>query len=121
MPKEEDPPAGSRLVDREWHIEDIVGRPILEHAPARLRVEQDGRVSGRTGCNLFTGTVEIDGQTIRFENIATTRSVCPPAMMDQEQRLLQALGAARRFSVDQDGRLHLEGEYEPFLLRASAR
>lgn len=107
------------LCDREWRIEDIVGRPVLEHAPARFRIEADGRVSGRTGCNLFTGSVRIVGASIRFEGIATTRSTCPPAVMDQEQRLIQALEAARGFTIADDGRLHLQGEYEPFLLRAS--
>lgn len=114
-------PSFEVLRDREWRIEDIVGRPILENAPAQFRIEADGRVSGRTGCNLFTGAVGVEGSSIRFEGIATTRSICPPAIMDQEHRLLQALEAAREFAIDGEGRLHLKGEYEPFLLRASPR
>ena len=107
------------LEDTEWRIEDIVGRPIEPHAPATLRFEANGRVSGRTGCNLFTGAVTLDADSIHFEGLALTKMHCPPALMDQEQRLVLALKGARRYSVDPNGQLHLEGEYEPFLLRAT--
>lgn len=107
------------LADTDWRIEDIVGRAVLEEAPATLRIEADGRVSGRTGCNLFTGSAEVGEEEIRFGPLSTTGSVCPPALMEQEQRLLQAFATARSFAIDERGLLHLKGEYEPFLLRAT--
>ncbi|MCZ6807716.1 MAG: META domain-containing protein [Deltaproteobacteria bacterium] len=113
------PDTTGALADTEWRIEDIVGRAVIEEAPATLRIEADGRVSGRTGCNLFTGSVQVRADAIQFGPLATTRSICPPALMDQEQRLLNAFEAARAFSIDESGLLHLKGEYEPFLLRAS--
>jgi len=119
MNREPNPDTKGVLADTEWRIEDIVGRAVLGEAPATLRIETDGRVSGRTGCNLFTGSVQVGGEEIRFGPLATTRSVCPPALMEQEQRLLNAFEAARSFSIDESGLLHLKGEYEPFLLRAS--
>lgn len=107
------------LAGTEWRIEDIVGRPVIGDAPATLRIEADGRISGRTGCNLFTGSAQVSENKIRFGPLTTTRSVCPPALMEQEHRLTAAFEAARSFSIDESGVLHLEGEYEPFLLRAS--
>ena len=119
MNREPDLDTTGALADTDWRIEDIVGRAVLEEAPATLRIEADGRVSGRTGCNLFTGSVRVTRDAIRFGPLATTRSICPPALMEQEQRLLNAFEAARSFSIDESGLLHLKGEYEPFLLRAS--
>lgn len=117
----EDPiPSAPRVLrDTEWRIEDIAGRPIIEGAPATLQIEVDGRISGRTGCNFFTGSMQGGERAIRFGRLATTPNICPPALMDQEQRLLAALEAARSFSIDERGLLHLEGDYEPLLLRAS--
>ncbi|MGB5812727.1 MAG: META domain-containing protein [Polyangiales bacterium] len=105
----------------EWHVQDIVGRPILEEALAMIQIESDGRFSGRTGCNHITGSVDASADTanVTFAGIAMTRMLCPPALMDQERRFVQALEAARAYRVDDDGQLHLQGEYEPFLLRAS--
>jgi len=119
MTQEPIPAAPEGLRDTEWRIEDIVGRPVIEDAPAALHIEADGRISGRTGCNLFTGSMRVREKEIRFGSLATTRSICPPALMDQERRLLAALEAVRWFSIDERGFLHLKGEYEPFLLRAS--
>ncbi|MEM7135238.1 MAG: META domain-containing protein [Myxococcota bacterium] len=110
-----------RLIGCDWVIEDIVGRPILPDTPATFQLDERGRVSGRTGCNHFTGEAEVDGGSLRFGELALTRMLCPPAIMDQEQRLLQALEATRTFTIEADGRLHLQGKFEPFLLRATPR
>ncbi|MEM7437553.1 MAG: META domain-containing protein [Myxococcota bacterium] len=117
-PLSPDPP---RLIGCDWVIEDIVGRPILPDTPAMFRLDEGGRVSGRTGCNHFTGAAEVEGGSLRFGKLALTRMLCPPPVMDQEQRLLQALEATRTFTIDADGRLHLQGKFEPFLLRAKPR
>jgi heat shock protein HslJ len=70
----------------------------------RLR---DGRVSGRSAVNTYTGAVTIGpGNAIAFGPIATTRMAGPEPAMRAEGIYLQLLGDARSWSID-DARLTL--------------
>ena len=71
--------------------------------PVWIRIADD--LTGFTGCNQIFGTVQLHGQAIRFENVGTTRMLCP-ATANTERQLLDALRATTRFQVA-DGRLHL--------------
>lgn len=109
-------PSGS-LAGTEWRVEDITGRGVMDFAQTTIRFEPDGRVSGSTGCNHFTGTVEVDGQTLAFGEMAKTLRAGPPALMDQEQRFLHALREAREFAVHDTGLLHVMDRYGQPILR----
>lgn len=80
-----------------WIAEDIAGRGVIDNLQSTLRLEQ-GRVAGRAGCNRYTGEVKIEGGTLRFGPMAATRMMCPPAVMDQEQRFLEALQSVTSYS-----------------------
>lgn len=61
---------------------------------------EDGRVSGDTGCNTFTGTYMIAGDGISFGQLATTRRACLSDDANaQEQQLLAALEATTRYEL----------------------
>lgn len=83
-----------------WSAVEIGGGGVLAEVQSTLSITQEGQVSGRAGCNQFTGSADIDGAGIRFGTLAVTMMACVPAVGDQEQRFLQALEAARRFIVD---------------------
>src|SRR5215510_5562882 len=51
----------------------------------------DGRVSGRTGCNTFTGSYTLAGNSIKFGPIAATRMMCAEGVMTEERQFLSAL------------------------------
>ena len=102
-----------------WLVEDIAGKGVIDNAQTTIRFDESGRVSGSTGCNLFNGTATIEGNIIKFGQLATTRRACVPALMDQEQRLLKAMGEVRSFAVDQNGLLHLNGANSEPLSRLS--
>ena len=83
----------------EWVPVEIEGVPASEVTGAFVQFGVDGRLSGNSGCNRFTGTYLIDGETLRISSgIAMTRMACPPSVMEEEARLVQALEAARGFS-----------------------
>jgi len=106
-PEKEIGPAGD-LIGTSWLATDIIGKSMTEGAKSTLNFVAAGRVAGRGGCNRFFGAVTIDGQSIEFGKIGSTMMACPPPMMEQEKRYLEALGQAKRFEV-KDGMLFIYG------------
>jgi hypothetical protein len=98
-------------------VEEIRGKPVIDRTQTALRFGADGRASGSTGCNNFSGGTTMDGQRLTFGAMATTRKACAPELMTQEQDFLSALGAIRSYSVAADGALRLFGEGDIPLVR----
>lgn len=84
-----------------WLAEDIGGGGVVDRIQTVLDIAADGRVSGSGGCNRIVGQARIEGSTIAFSQMASTRMACPPAVMDQEARFLAALGQASRWRIDE--------------------
>ncbi|HLH01969.1 MAG TPA: META domain-containing protein [Bryobacteraceae bacterium] len=85
------------LVGTEWVLEDLGAAGVIDHAEATLSFPEQGRVAGKASCNRFTGTAAIEGNIIKFGPLATTRMMCPEALMNQETKYLKALESAERF------------------------
>ncbi|HEY2594328.1 MAG TPA: META domain-containing protein [Chloroflexota bacterium] len=61
----------------------------------------DGRVSGDTGCNMYSGTYTVSGANLSFGPLATTRRAClSDAASAQEQAFLAALEATTTFEMN---------------------
>jgi heat shock protein HslJ len=59
----------------------------------------DGTVSGKSGCNTFTGPYQTGGASLTIGPLATTRMACTPEIMDQEQAYLAALAATKSYRI----------------------
>ncbi len=57
-------------------------------------------VSGSAGCNRFWGSYTVDGNSITFSPLASTRMACPEELMEQEQLFLAALASVVSWRVD---------------------
>ena len=88
---------GLKLADSAWVLKDLVGSEAIAGGRATLAFSEDGKVSGNGSCNRFFGTVKVEGQTIHFGPLGSTRMACAGALMEQETKYLNALQAARRF------------------------
>lgn len=97
----------SPLLGREWVVEDIDGRGLIDHSRVTLLFDEQGRVAGRASCNHYTAGYERSGVQLTIKGPATTRMACVPALMDQESRFLALLGQVRHFQVQADGALVL--------------
>jgi heat shock protein HslJ len=64
-------------------------------------------VAGFAGCNQMGGRYTMDGNTLRFIQIYTTRMACADGM-DLEQQYLAALDGTREFRLE-GNRLRLIG------------
>lgn len=96
----ESPPPAADLTGTTWVAEAIDGQGVLDQVRSTLAFDAVDRVSGSGGCNRFFGPVRIDGVTIAFGPLASTRMACPPPLDAQEQRFFATLDRVRAFRRD---------------------
>ncbi len=106
-----EPTPAPGLEGSSWTVVSIGDAPTVDGGRPTIAFEP-GRVSGSTGCNQFNGSYTIDGASLVFEPLATTRRACEAPLMEQESALVAALGSVTGWSIADDGRLHLTGEDE---------
>lgn len=99
-----------------WRVEDIGGGGVIDASQTSLEFSTDGRVSGRGGCNQYSGSYTREGDTISFGPLATTQMACIPALGDQEQKFYQVLSTPVTISFDDTGALILTNENGETLL-----
>jgi heat shock protein HslJ len=89
--------------------------PIASHQPT-LQFKL-GQVSGTTGCNHYSGTYHVEGDSIRFEGIFSTEMAClePEGLMDQERIYLELLQTVDQYELEAD-RLRFFAESNPALI-----
>jgi heat shock protein HslJ len=79
---------------------------LLVHDPSRYTItfNEDGSLQAKLDCNNGRGTYTVDGDSLTFGPIASTRMGCPPD--SQDGAFAQDLAAVESF-VLADGNLHL--------------
>lgn len=71
-------------------------------APVTLDVDEDLRVSGQSACNVYEGSVEVDGGAVTFSPLASTLMACPEPLMDLETQYFAALAVVDAGSREGD-------------------
>lgn len=93
--------------ERSYQVEWIGERPLIDRSHLTVTFAADGRAHGHAGCNhWFAGYTLKDG-AVRFETPGSTRKMCAPSLMEQEQRFLAALTEVRRWDFNDIGQLQL--------------
>lgn len=110
------------LAGKVWLVDEISGESITIPADARQPfIEFDGEnASGYAGCNTFRGTYTVDGATLKFGPMISTKKACGGPLDEIEFSMHQALGSVTGFTIA-DGALSLTGEDGVTLLRATTR
>lgn len=85
--------------ERSYVLEWIGERPLIDYSHLTLTLADDGRAYGNAGCNHWFASYTLDGDQLSFGKIGKTRKLCAPALMEQEQRFLQALETVQRWDV----------------------
>ena len=91
-----------------WKLVDIGGTAPAEGVAITLAFDASDAVSGKSGCNNYTGQATIDGSKISFGPLAGTRMACPEPAMGAESAYLAALDGATSWKM-QGSQLVLEG------------
>jgi heat shock protein HslJ len=113
---------GLNLANSEWVLKDLAGSEVMDSGRATLAFAEGGKVSGHGSCNRFFGTAKIEGQTIHFGPLGSTRMACAGAVMDQETKYLNALQAAERFEwKDPELVLYCKGYEKPLRFTRAAK
>jgi heat shock protein HslJ len=97
------------IVGRPWQLVRIRmtdGAVLVPGDPARYTLElgADGRASIQADCNRGSGNFQLDGASLGFGPVATTRAMCPPGSLSD--RYLAQLGLVASWT-EKDGKLHL--------------
>lgn len=92
-----------RVYQPEW----IGGKPRLHHSHPTLILGQDGRAYGNGGCNHWFASYSLEADQLSFSEIGSTRKVCPPPLMEQEQRFLEELSHVQRWDFSSQEQLRL--------------
>ena len=72
-------------------VTDNIPEPHLLLHPA------DQRTSGSTGCNRFSGSYELSGDSLKVRPLTATLGACAdPVMSRQESEFLRAIGEKQR-------------------------
>jgi len=98
-----------RLTGSAWQATELNGKPVSTPSPVTLAFE-NGRGSGRSGCNQYSGTVSVGDGTLRFAEIMSTKMACmEEGAMLTESVYLQVLSGAETWSLAPDGSLTITG------------
>jgi len=98
------------LTREDWIAQTIAGKPVVHVGRVTLSFGE-GRVSGRGGCNHYSGSVDYGKGTIKVGPLISTKMACmEDGLMQQESAYLKALQDAERYQVGADGKLTIAGK-----------
>jgi heat shock protein HslJ len=100
-----DGPANVGLADTSWTVTSLAGVPTTGPAGPTMAFSADGRVSGNSGCNQYSGTYRTDGSSIAITNVASTMMMCAGPGADVEGLFLKGLNSATAWQRTEDGQL----------------
>lgn len=101
-----------------WQVETVQDRPVVDRSPASIAFAKDGSFSGNASCNRMAGEYVWKEGKLELGQAAVTRMACPPALMEQEQRLLAALALVAQARLE-NGLLLLEDIAGNLMIRAA--
>ncbi|HEX8595318.1 MAG TPA: META domain-containing protein [Pseudomonas sp.] len=93
--------------DQSYVLEWIGERPLIDSSHLTMTLGADGRAYGTAGCNHWFAPYTLDDKSINFGTVGSTRKRCAPALMEQEQRFLQALDKVQRWDISPIDQLRL--------------
>lgn len=94
------------LAGTDWTVQSIVhaqgieSSRVIEDIRPRLRISQDGKVTGFAGCNDFHGDAVINGTKIEFRGISGTRKTCDEEVNRVEKNVLDTLRGTVSYTIE---------------------
>jgi len=93
------------LNGKTWRIDNIDQGNIVESSIVTIEFSEDGRISGRTGCNNYFGVAEINGDSVSISGTGATQMACTEELMLQERHFFEALSSSEKLAMKSDGSL----------------
>ena len=86
----------------DWALVEIDGRAVIDRVQSTIRFEGNDRIVGWGGCNRYFATIRSGFNYFEVGPIGSTRRICPPVVMEQEERFFAALQKARGIRMEDD-------------------
>lgn len=96
-------PSPLPLAGTEWRVTDVTGglpKGAEQSARFTLTPGERGALAGSLGCNRFTATAKVTGETIALGPLVSTKMLCDGPKGELEKRLSQVLDQRVTFAVD---------------------
>ena len=98
----------------DWALKEIDGRAVIDRVQSTIRFEGNDRIVGWGGCNRYFASVRSGFNYFEVGPIGSTRRICPPVVMAQEERFFAALQKARSIRMqDNDLVIDSQGTEKP--------
>ena len=98
------------LEGTQWLLVTLGGDPPLAGTEPSAEFSAD-QISGSAGCNTYFGTYTVNGDSIKFGDVASTEMYCmePEGVMEREQAFLTALASITSYRLAREGLELLDG------------
>ncbi|TSB02414.1 META domain-containing protein [Sphingorhabdus contaminans] len=103
------PKPAPTLKDVWWQAEDIDGKGIIDRSELTFMLGSDGKIGGKSGCNGYSASYQItEGKLKVTSPLISTRMLCAPAIMTQEQNFHKMVETIVSFTISAEGALILQ-------------
>lgn len=100
------PPADAgagQVQDTVWVLSELGGESVAAEITVTAMFGEDGRLAGSSGCNNYSTSYTVDGQSMTIDPmIMSTMMMCPEPIMEVETDYLAALPNVAGFEVSGD-------------------
>ncbi|PTV95812.1 heat shock protein HslJ [Rhodobacter aestuarii] len=79
----------------QWHVFDIAGMVVPDGIAVTMTAPEPGVIAGQSGCNRYSGRVEMRENLLHVGALSGTRMMCPPTEMEVEQAFHSTIGRAK--------------------------
>lgn len=95
------PPPGNApaLPGSKWELVTLNGAAPVKGTSVTLFFGDDGQAGGNASCNTYGGSYQVAGSNLTFDQMVSTMMACEPAINEQEQAYLKALGETKSYAV----------------------
>lgn len=105
-----------------WELSELNGKRFSNSRIYLEFSETEKRITGRAGCNSFSGGYELNNNAFELGGVAATKMVCMrPGTMETESAFLSALGNANRLKKSGRNISFFVGDTRVLRLRAVER
>ena len=100
------PPASLKasLTNTYWKLVELHGVRVTmtpeQEREVRITLDDNGKVSGFTGCNRVMGGYTVAADVLHFTQLGGTRMMCPPPAMQLESAVLAHLNSVTGFRIE---------------------
>lgn len=98
-----------------WIVHSVDEYPVAESNLPNIHFNDDGTISGSTGCNRFRGMYALDSDAITIKKVALTRRACIGNLGTQERFFTEIFTAVTNLKFDDNGHLMLMADNGRFL------